>query len=299
MSSGAVGAATEVKAEKEAEIVCCANCGIAQVDDDIKLEDCDACQSVSYCSDKCHENHRDSMRKSAKNERRNCVTKNYSPSPMSPILGSARSASCRCHLILENLCLGRDVLQRNHLLRCIVANHKSNKHDPIKARRCPFCREVADDKNAKRLNMKRVEAGDAAALTLMGGECYEGAFEYLTKAAELGDSSAHYNLSSMYREGLGVEKDEEKEVYHLEKAAIDGHPAARNNLAYCEERNVMQLQKSLSQTIKCGHSTKAYFDVLSWTMNLEFSERERTTYLFKRGLPGKMRCHSLRKEFVQ
>jgi hypothetical protein len=41
MSSGTVGAATEVEAEKEAGIVCCANCGIAQVDD-IKLEDCDA-----------------------------------------------------------------------------------------------------------------------------------------------------------------------------------------------------------------------------------------------------------------
>ena len=33
-------------------------CGIAQVDD-INLEDCGDCQSVSYCSDKCREIHRD------------------------------------------------------------------------------------------------------------------------------------------------------------------------------------------------------------------------------------------------
>jgi hypothetical protein len=45
MSSAA--AATEVEAEKEAEEECCANCGIAQVDD-IKLEECAGCQSVSY-----------------------------------------------------------------------------------------------------------------------------------------------------------------------------------------------------------------------------------------------------------
>ena len=37
--------------------------------------------------------------------------------------------------------------------------------------------------------------------------------------------------------GLGVEEDEEKEVYHLEKAAIGGHPDARYNLGCIEEEN--------------------------------------------------------------
>ena len=35
----------------------CVNCGISQIDD-IKLEGCDGCQSVSYCNDKCQENRR-------------------------------------------------------------------------------------------------------------------------------------------------------------------------------------------------------------------------------------------------
>ena len=37
--------------------------------------------------------------------------------------------------------------------------------------------------------------------------------------------------------GEGVEKDEEKAVYHLEKAAIGGHPLARFLLADIEENN--------------------------------------------------------------
>ena len=56
-------------------------------------------------------------------------------------------------------------------------------------------------------------------------------FEYYTKAAELGDATAHYLLSCMYHAGKGVRRDEKKKVYHLEEAAIGGNPFARNNLA--------------------------------------------------------------------
>jgi TPR repeat protein len=41
----------------------------------------------------------------------------------------------------------------------------------------------------------------------------------------------------LYYGGEGVEKDEEKAVYHWKKAAIGGHPHARNNLGYYEEKN--------------------------------------------------------------
>mgnify|MGYP006931557595 CR=1 FL=1 len=44
-----------------------------------------------------------SIRKSAKNERRNCATKNYLSSPTAHILENARSAFCRCRLIEINL----------------------------------------------------------------------------------------------------------------------------------------------------------------------------------------------------
>ena len=90
--------------------------------------------------------------------------------------------------------------------------------------------------------MKRAAANDPVAIRLMGfrrfqnGD-YDGAFKYCIKAAELGDVDAHYHLSVMYREGDGVEKDEAKEVYHLEEAAIRGHVYARHNLGFYEGRN--------------------------------------------------------------
>lgn len=68
------------------------------------------------------------------------------------------------------------------------------------------------------------------------GKC-DTAFEYYSKAAELGDADAHYFLGRMYWQEDGVEKDEEKAVYHLEKAAISGHPTARSALAFIEGKN--------------------------------------------------------------
>ena len=62
------------------------------------------------------------------------------------------------------------------------------------------------------------------------------AFEYWSKAAALGFMDAHYNLSLMY-DGDGIEKDEKKRIYHLEEAAIGGHPEARNNLAISEAKH--------------------------------------------------------------
>jgi len=63
------------------------------------------------------------------------------------------------------------------------------------------------------------------------------AVEYFSKAAEMDNVEAHYGLSVMYREGHGFEKDKKKEVYHLEQAAIGGHPRARYNLGCVEQQN--------------------------------------------------------------
>jgi len=97
------------------------------------------------------------------------------------------------------------------------------------------------EENIKRV-MERIKANDPDALSQMGTKCYhdgdyDNAFEYSTKAAKLGDADAHYHLSIMYANGIGVVKDEEKYVYHLEQAAIGGHPKARHYLACVEEDN--------------------------------------------------------------
>ena len=106
---------------------------------------------------------------------------------------------------------------------------------------CAFCRDPMAD-NVSSLMMERVRANDPAALSQMGADRrnegdYDTALEYLAKAADLGDLDAHYELSVMYGDGEGVEKDEEKKVYHLEEAAIGGHPNARYNLGANEWNN--------------------------------------------------------------
>src|SRR6056300_1116021 len=45
--------------------VCCANCGVSEVD--TKLKDCDDCDLVKYCSDKCTENHREQHEEECQN----------------------------------------------------------------------------------------------------------------------------------------------------------------------------------------------------------------------------------------
>jgi TPR repeat protein len=89
--------------------------------------------------------------------------------------------------------------------------------------------------------MERAKVNDPIALfhialRRLGEGNYEGAFQCWTKAAALGNSGAHFNLSLMYHEGEGVEKDMKMEIYHLEEAAIGGNPEARYNLG-CYEGN--------------------------------------------------------------
>ncbi len=125
---------------------------------------------------------------------------------------------------------------------CLYAHCMSNLNDHAKARRCPFCREEADDDSFDKRMMKRIKANDLVALIEMGTKRiaegdYVTAFEYLTRAAELEGMDAHYHLGYMYALGYGVEKDDGNAVYHWEKAAIGGHPMARHRLACADERN--------------------------------------------------------------
>jgi tetratricopeptide (TPR) repeat protein len=99
---------------------------------------------------------------------------------------------------------------------------------------------AGSDEKVNKTLMKRVKANDPAAIFQLGVKCYNkgdnaGAVKYYTKAAALGDIHAHYNLSCSYRTGEGVEKDEKKEIYHLEEAAIGGHPSGSYNLGCIEE----------------------------------------------------------------
>jgi tetratricopeptide (TPR) repeat protein len=229
-----------VSAEEADESVC-ANCGIAGVDN-IKLEECDKCDLVKYCSAKCRVIHREQHQEGCKkradelHEKRLFTQPDGTHEGECPIcflplpLGTEKSTFMSC--CGQTICMG-----------CFHANILSNVHDRLKASMCAFCRTSAlDVEECDKRAQERIEANDPPSLCFMGAEGYRAgdfdkALKYLIKAAELGYADAHLKLCKMYMYGEGIEKDEEKAIYHCEKAAIGGHPIARHTLALCEDYN--------------------------------------------------------------
>ncbi len=213
---------------------CCANCGAAEVDN-IKLEECDGCGLVKYCSDKCKKEHREEHEEECKKWRALLHDKTLFTQPDETHLGE-------CPLCF--LPLPIDIEKTTFYSCCCKSICNGCSYADDEGDRCPFCREPAvggDEENEKRI-MERAKANDPDAITYMGGLRYRvgdyvAAFEYWTKATKLGDYHAHGQLGMMYENGDSVEVDEEKAVYHFEKAAIGGHPYARYSLGWIEEKN--------------------------------------------------------------
>ena len=230
---------TTVGEDKEARAAegQCASCGTAELDN-ITLEECDGCDLVKYCSSKCREDHREQHAEDCKKRSKDLHDKQLFAQPGSCCYGECPICFLPMPLDLKKStfysCCSKIICKG-----CDHANDMSTKQE-----NCPFCREPLpdDEEKSRRRKMKRVKANDPVAMLEMGTTLYhegnyDGAMKYLTKAAELGDVEAHYELGVVHEKGDGVEKDEEKAVYHYEKAAIGGHPYARNNLGCIEERN--------------------------------------------------------------
>jgi tetratricopeptide (TPR) repeat protein len=218
----------------------CASCGIAAIDN-ITLKKC-ACNLVKYCCVDCQKNHRprheeECMKRKAELHDKELFTQPESsylgecpicclPVPLDPAKSTLTSCCCK------TICNG-----------CAYANMKREREQGLEPR-CVYCREPLP-KSQKEYNkrvMNRIKKNDPVAMTAMGKRSkeegdYGKAFEYYTKAVELGDVDAHVGLGSMYYQGNGVEKDMAKAVHHWEQAAIGGHPQARAGLATHEMRN--------------------------------------------------------------
>ena len=219
---------------------CCASCGKAEVDE-IKLMKCDGCDLVSYCSVNCQRDdisrHLIDCKKRAAELRdeilfRQPESTHLGDCPICCLPFPVQSTPGLFPCCSKRLCYG-----------CHYANLERERRERRQST-CPFCRHIIPktEEEIDKNRMKRVEANDPRALIQLGTKFdnegdYERAFKYYTKAAELGDVGGHHNLSIMYHYGQGVEKDEEKELYHMEEAAITGHPVARYNLARHEEEN--------------------------------------------------------------
>eukprot|EP00984_Skeletonema_dohrnii_P018412 scaffold8594_cov81-Skeletonema_dohrnii-CCMP3373.AAC.1 len=227
--------------EESDDMMRCAACGITGADD-IKLKKCNACKSVRYCGVKCQKDHRPQHKRACKKRAaelrdellfKQPESSHYGDCPICCLplsLDEKKSTMMAC--CSKIICTG-----------CAHANAIRELERKIE-QKCPFCRHPPpkSQAEARKNNMKRFEANDPAAIFQMGARRYsegdfDGAFEYWTKAAELGNSVAHNNLSILYRDGKGVEKDKKKELHHLEEAAIGGHPDARHNLGCLENRD--------------------------------------------------------------
>ena len=225
--------------KEQADILRCASCGTAK-GNEIGLKYCDLCDLVCYCSDECMQNHR----------------------PEHEAICNERAAEIRDEILFKQpecthlgdcpiCCLPLSLDPKKRLLLgccskilCVGCDYANavRERDQKLDETCPFCRHIKPKTTEEGVKyaMKRAERNDPTALWQMGiryvnKEEYDAAFEYFTRAADLGDAGAHYNLSHMYMKGQGVEKDEKKELYHMEEAAIAGHPHARHNLACCED----------------------------------------------------------------
>ncbi len=212
-------------------MMCCASCGIAEIDD-IKLTQCDACDLVRYCCDDCKQIHKSQHEEACKKRAAELRDKLLFKQPESTHHGDCPI----CMLPLPNdpkistvySCCSKVICNG-----CEYANSVRETEERLQPA-CPFCREPTPKtrEQSDKQKMKRIEANDPVAMLVVGVEQYCGgnygrAFEWYTKAAKFGCVEAHYKLATMYMLGHGVEKDKGKEIHHFEEAAIGGHPDAR------------------------------------------------------------------------
>eukprot|EP00984_Skeletonema_dohrnii_P001168 scaffold358_cov95-Skeletonema_dohrnii-CCMP3373.AAC.4 len=227
--------------QQAADMMCCASCGIAQVDD-IKLKTCTACKSVRYCSVKCQRDHRPQHKRACKKRAAELHDEILFRQPESTYEGD-------CPICCLPISLDK---RKSNMMTCcskVICNGCAYSYElrivqEKLERTCPFCRHppARSKEEVDKNIMKRVKANDPVAMVQMGirryrSGSYDDAFRYVKKAAELGDAGAHYQLACLFGEGKGVEKDGKKELYHLEQAAIGGDAIARYNIGIEEEEN--------------------------------------------------------------
>jgi hypothetical protein len=217
----------------------CASCGIAEVDE-IKLKTCTACKSVRYCGVTCQREHKVKHKKACKKRAAELRDEILFKQPEGSYLGDCPICCLPLSINVTKSTL-MDCCSKLICNGCSYANKLREAKESLKPK-CPFCRHPAPESDREIVIsvMKRIEVNDPVAMCYMGKRCqiegdYKGAFEYWDKAAELGNIYAHFNLSNMYREGDGVERDKKKELHHLEQAAIGGDPDSRYNLGCLED----------------------------------------------------------------
>ncbi len=231
---------------------CCASCGVAEIDD-IKLKECNGCDLVKYCSVECQEGHKSEHEEACKKRAAELRDEILFKQPDGSHHGDCPICSLPLSLDREK----STIMGCCSKVICMGCRHANQKREwEMRFQHtCLFCREPTPEtvEEYDKLVMKRAEAGDSNAMRIYAAEQRNKgnnrvAFEYFSKAAELGDAEAHNRLAWLYQKGLGVEKDEEKSFHHLEEAAIGGHPNARSILG-CKEYSNGNVERAVKHFI--------------------------------------------------
>eukprot|EP00984_Skeletonema_dohrnii_P011057 scaffold4390_cov71-Skeletonema_dohrnii-CCMP3373.AAC.11 len=230
-----------------ADMMCCASClwscGTADVDN-IKLKE----DNVLDGSAACQKDHTSQQERDCESRAAEIRDDTLFRQPESSHLGEC--PICLLPLSLDTKAIMQSCCSKLICIGCCCASIRYEvvvKAKMIKKRSCPFCRQP-EPKSAAEIElykMKRRKANDPAAIQEAGKRCYhdgdyERAFEYFSKAIDIeagdadAEAEAHYCLSFMYRDGKGIGRDTQKRLYHLEEAAIGGHPKARHDLGVHE-----------------------------------------------------------------
>ena len=249
----------------DSTMILCASCGIAG-GDDITLKKC-ACYLVRYCSVKCQKDHRPQHKRECKKRIAELRDEMLFKQPESSHYGDCPICCLPLPIDTQKSTLMKECCSKRFCRGCDNANKKREAEGGLQ-HKCPFCRETfpnSEEEYNERW-LKRIEVNDPVAMCNMGttryhkGD-YKSAIEYWTRAADLGDAEAHYQLSTRYFDGKGVEKDEKRERHHLTEAAIGGHPAARHNLG-CTEAENGRMDKAVKHWIIAA--TLGYDDSLEY-----------------------------------
>ena len=240
--------------EERSEVVasCCAECGIIEIDD-IKLVPCDGCDLVKYCSDECQGNHKSEHKEACKQRAAELREELLFKQPEGSSLGDCPICMLPLPIDVSKSTL-KSCCSKIICNGCYYANRMREKEMRL-PHTCPFCRKLRPESGEEfeKQRMKRIEVNDPNALCRHGVDQYNkgdyrSAFEYWTKAVELGVADAHYSLSGLYHYGKGVERNLGKIIHHLEEAAIGGHQEARYNLGRVE-RNKGNIERAVKHWV--------------------------------------------------
>lgn len=231
-------------ADTDGDVPQCAACGKS---DDAKggLKKCNGCKVVRYCGVECQRSHRPEHKKECKMFHEKALFRDPPPSEGDCAICFLRlpyGAQYRTYLS----CCGKFV--------CVGCIDQMLTAEELML--CVFCRTpeaTTRDEEIKRMK-KRMSANDPEAIRMMGCVYAEGkkgiarnhfmATQLFHRAADLGSHQAHSRLAQAYCDGLGVQVDKKKSIYHAEQAAIGGNVFSRVALGE-KEHEKGNLKKAL------------------------------------------------------